>query len=203
MFPLVDSLGFAELTDFVIAFVLGVGFGFFLEQAGFGNADKLAMQFYFRDMTVFKVMFAAIVTTMTGLIVFSSLGLLDLDMIYINPTYLWSGIVGGLIMGFGFIIGGYCPGTALVGVMTARIDAIFSVLGGMLGMFLFAELVPIEPIAKFFNLETEGFSGQLTLWEWLGVKPGVVGFFVMIIALLGFVAAEWAERKFNPQLQEV
>jgi len=202
MFPLVDAIGFGELTNFTVAFLLGIGFGFYLEQAGFGNANKLAMQFYFRDMAVFKVMFTAIVTAMTGLIVFSSFGWLDLSLLYINPTYLWSGVAGGLIMGFGFIIGGYCPGTALVGVATAKVDAVFSVLGGMLGMVIFAELIPIAPFTRFFNLKTDGFSGSLTLSQWFGVKPGVVGFFVMLIALGGFLAAEWAERKFNPSLQE-
>ena len=34
---------------------------FLLERAGFGRADKLAAQFYLRDLTVFKVMFSAIV----------------------------------------------------------------------------------------------------------------------------------------------
>ena len=199
MFPLVDTLGFSPYVDFVVAFVIGIGFGFFLEQAGFGNANKLAMQFYFRDMTVLKVMFTAIITAMTGLIVLSSAGWLDISMVYINPTYLWPGIVGGLIMGFGFIIGGYCPGTALVGVSTAKIDAVFSVLGGMLGMFVFSEIVPVGWIADFFGMQTDGFSGYLTLPDWLGVRPGVVGFGVMLIALGGFMAAEWAERTFDPE----
>lgn len=202
MFPLIDSVGFSPYTDFVFAFVIGIGFGFFLEQAGFGNANKLAMQFYFRDMTVFKVMFTAIITAMTGLLVLSSRGWLDISMVYINPTYLWPGIVGGLIMGFGFIIGGYCPGTALVGVSTAKVDAIFAVTGGMLGMFVFSEIVPIEWITSFFQMETDGFSGFLTLPDWLGVRPGVVGGVVMLIALVGFIGAEWAERKFDPDRQE-
>jgi hypothetical protein len=202
MFPLVDFLEFSVSTDFVIAFLIGIGFGFFLERAGFGNANKLAMQFYFRDMTVLKVMFTAIVTAMTGLILLSSAGLLDLGLLYINPTFLWPGVVGGLIMGFGFIIGGYCPGTALVGVATAKVDAVMSVLGGFLGMFVFAEMIPLEWLSDLYGMQTEGFSGYLTLWEWLGVKPGVVGFAVMLIALGGFVAAEWAERKFDPEKQQ-
>jgi len=199
MFPLIDFVGFSTYTDFVIAFMLGIGFGFFLEQGGFGNANKLAGQFYFRDLTVFKVMFTAIVTAMTGLIVFNALGWLDLGLVYLNPTYLWPGLVGGLIMGVGFVVGGYCPGTALVGVTTLKVDAVMSVAGGLIGMFIFAELVPIGWLEAFYGLETEGFSGSLSLWQWLDVKPGVVGFVVMLIALAGFIASEWAERKFNPQ----
>lgn len=198
MFPLVDFLGFSETVNFVFAFLVGIGFGFFLEQAGFGNARKLALQFYFRDLTVFKVMFTAIVTAMTGLLVLSAAGWLDMGLVYINPTYLWPGVAGGLIMGFGFIIGGYCPGTALVGVATAKVDALFSVLGGLLGMAIFAEVIPAAWFSTFYALETEGFSGRLTLPAWLGTRPGVVGFGVLLIALGGFVAAEWAERRFGP-----
>jgi uncharacterized protein len=183
--------------DFLIAFAVGIGFGFALERAGFGNANKLAMQFYFRDLTVFKVMFTAIITAMSGLIILGAAGVLDPSLLYINPTYLWSGAIGGLIMGFGFIIGGYCPGTAVVGVATAKVDAFFSVAGAMFGMFIFAELIPASWLRALYDLETEGFSGRLTLPEWLGVRPGVVGFAVMLIALGGFAAAEWAERKFG------
>ena len=201
MFPLVDTLGIGTYADFVVAFALGIGFGFFLERAGFGHAGKLAMQFYFRDLTVFKVMFTAIVTAMTGLVVLGSAGWLDPSLVYVNPTYLWPGVAGGLIMGFGFIIGGYCPGTALVGVATAKVDAVFAVLGGLLGMFVFAELVPIPWLRSFYELETPGFSGRLTLPEWLGVRPGVVGFAVMLVALGGFLAAEWAEKKYGAIVQ--
>jgi hypothetical protein len=104
-------------------------------------------------------------------------------------------------MGFGFIIGGYCPGTALVGVVTGKVDAVFSVLGGLVGMFVFAEVVPIPGLRALYELETKGFSGRLTLPEWLGVRPGVVGFAVMLVALGGFWAAEWAEKKFGAPVQ--
>lgn len=98
---------FGEATSFLIAFLIGIGFGFWLERAGFGYSRKLALQFYFRDMTVLKVMFTAIITGMIGLLFLSLFGVINLELIYINPTYLWPQILGGLILGFGFIIGGY------------------------------------------------------------------------------------------------
>jgi hypothetical protein len=195
-FPLIDVVGFSAGTNFVIAFVIGIGFGFFLERAGFGSATKLAMQFYFRDLTVLKVMFTAIVTAMSGLIFLSATGWLDISLLYINPTYLWPGVVGGLIMGAGFIIGGYCPGTALVGVVTAKTDALFSVLGALLGMFVFGELMAVGAFRAFYALQTDDFAGRLTLPEVLGTTPGVVGLGVLLMALAGFVGAEWAERRF-------
>lgn len=197
MFPLVDSIGFSTSVNHALAFILGMGFGLFLERAGFANSMKLAMQFYFRDLTVFKVMFTAIITAMAGLVLLSSAGLLDANLVYINPTYLWPGLVGGLIMGAGFVIGGYCPGTALVGIVTLKVDAMMSVLGGMIGMFIFAEMFSWEALSSFFALETPGISGSLTWPEYLGLRPGLVAFVVILIALGGFLASEWAERRFK------
>lgn len=181
-----------EELSLILAFVIGIGFGFFLERGGFGNSRKLAMQFYFRDMTVFKVMFTAIITAMTGLILFSGFGWINLEMIYINPTFIWSGIVGGLIMGAGFVIGGYCPGTSFVGLATFKTDAFYYIIGAFLGMFVFGEAVPY-----FYDLFTGGFLGDsLTLPKALGVSPGLVGFFVILMALGGFWGSEALEKKF-------
>ena len=107
MAPFYKNGFFGDEVGFLIAFIIGISFGFWLERAGFGYSRKLAMQFYFRDMTVLKVMFTAILTTMVGLLLFSLFGWIDLSLVYINPTYLWPQILGGLILGFGFIIGGY------------------------------------------------------------------------------------------------
>jgi hypothetical protein len=106
MSPL-DTMALPVLAQIAIALGLGVGFGFALERAGFGDARKLAAQFYLHDMTVLKVMFTAIVTAMLLIFLASALLLLDFDRLYVNPTYLWPAIVGGLLLGMGFIIGGY------------------------------------------------------------------------------------------------
>jgi hypothetical protein len=90
-----------------IYLIIGFGFGFALERAGFGNSRKLAAQFYLYDMTVLKVMFTAIVVAMVLTFWASALMLVDFNRLYINPTYLWSGIMGGLLLGMGFVIGGY------------------------------------------------------------------------------------------------
>ncbi len=98
---------FGDEVSFIVAFAIGIGFGFFLERAGFGSARKLAGQFYFTDMAVFKVMFTAIVTAMLGLFYLGWIGVLDLSLVYLTGTFLPAQIVGGVILGFGFIIGGY------------------------------------------------------------------------------------------------
>ena len=198
MFAPLEQMGFfGETTGFVIAFLIGIGFGFSLERAGFGNANKLAAQFYFRDMTVFKVMFTAIITAMIGIYLFNAFGWLDLDLIYINPTYLWPQIVGGLILGFGFIIGGYCPGTSVVASATGRLDGILFLLGVVFGIAVFAAVFPL--FESFF------YSGHLgdtfTLDDWLGIRPGIIVFAIVLIAVAAFWGAGKVEAKFAKEIK--
>ncbi|MEZ4581350.1 MAG: YeeE/YedE thiosulfate transporter family protein [Caldilineaceae bacterium] len=89
------------------------------------QSPKLARQFYFKEMTVLKVMFMGIVVAMLLIFWATAMGWLNYNLIWVNPTYLWPGIVGGLIMGVGFIIGGFCPGTSLVAAATLKLDGIF------------------------------------------------------------------------------
>jgi rhodanese-related sulfurtransferase len=177
---------------YVIFGLLGFGFGFVLEMSGFGNSKKLAAQFYFKDLTVLKVMFGAIITAMVLLFTMVGLGVLDFSQVWVNPTYLWPGIVGGLIMGVGFIIGGFCPGTSLVAAATAKLDGLFFVLGVGFGIFLFGETVPF--FEEWWN---SSYLGRLTIPEWLGVSYGAVVLGVVLMALFMFWGGEQLERIFG------
>ncbi len=87
---------------------LGILFGFFLERGGLGNPKKLVGLFYLKDFTVLQVLFTAIVVASIGLVVgLGALGVVDLGQIAVPPTYLWPQILGGLILGAGFVVGGY------------------------------------------------------------------------------------------------
>ncbi|PTY06596.1 hypothetical protein DB347_11185 [Opitutaceae bacterium EW11] len=181
---------FGDEFSLIVAFVTGVGMGFFLERAGFGNARLLAAQFYFRDLRVLKVMFTAIVTAMVGLYVLGGFGLMDLSLIYLTPTFLAPQIVGGIILGIGFIIGGYCPGTSCVSAVTGRIDGMVYVAGMIGGLLGFAEVYPsIERFARSTGM------GKITLPQLFDVPYGLLVFAVVLMALGAFVAAEWAEKK--------
>ena len=185
---------FSEQTGFVIALLIGVSFGFWLERAGFGHSRKLAMQFYFRDMTVLKVMFTAIVVAMIGLLYLGLFGWIDLSLIYINPTFLWAQLVGGLILGIGFAIGGYCPGTSLVGAVTGRIDGIVFIVGAMFGMFVFGEIFPF--VEKLFYA---GAMGKETLPGFFGISSGIVAFVIILMAVGMFIGGEFLEKKFGKE----
>jgi hypothetical protein len=172
---------FGEEIGLVIAFVIGIGFGFALERAGFGSAKKLVSQFYLNDLAVFKVMFTAIVTAM--------LGVTYLSWIYLTPTYVLPGIVGGLVLGFGFVIGGYCPGTSVAAMATGKVDALLFGAGMLFGTFVFAE---IYPLIERFHEST--LIGPVTIPQYFNLPYGVVVFAVVVVAVAGFYGAGVLER---------
>jgi rhodanese-related sulfurtransferase len=188
--PLEALLGKAGM--YLVYLAIGFAFGYVLEISGFAISTKLAAQFYFKDLTVLKVMFTAIVVAMVLIFGASALGLLDYNLIWVNPTYIWSGILGGLIMGFGFIIGGFCPGTSLVSMATFKIDGLFFALGGLFGIFLFGETV--QYFEDFWN---GSYLGRFTLMDWLGLPAGIVVLLVILMALIMFWGGEQLEHLFG------
>jgi uncharacterized membrane protein YedE/YeeE len=190
--PFYASGAFGDEAALVVAFVIGLGFGFFLERAGFGSARKLVAQFYLDDLAVFKVMFTAIVTAMLGVAVLSGVGWLDLSAIYLVPTVLWPQIVGGLVLGIGFVVGGYCPGTSVAGIATGKLDALLYALGIAAGTIAFAEAFPL--LESFYGA---GDRGELTLPEVFGIPTLAVVAGVTLLALVGFRVAERIEARFR------
>ena len=191
-FPLAlaDILG--HWGQYVVYLLIGIGFGFALEMSGFANSKILAAQFYLRDMTVLKVMFGAIVTAMVLVFLTSGLGLLDFNLVYVNETYLWPGIVGGLIMGVGFILGGFCPGTSLVAAAVGKLDGLIFVLGVLFGIFAFGETVGF-----YEEFWYSSYMGRFTIPEWLGLPYGVVVVLIVLMALFMFWGAEQLEKIFG------
>jgi hypothetical protein len=178
--------------------LIGFAFGFVLERAGFGRSTKLAAQFYLYDMTVFKVMFGAIVTAMLGVVLASGLGLVDLGSLSagaVSYTFIWPMLVGGLLLGIGFIISGYCPGTSLVGAASGHLDAVVTITGVGIGSVLYGEAFPV--LGRF---HTSGDKGQLFLYQWLGISPAWVAVGVAIIAVAAFIGAERVEKMMTARI---
>jgi len=183
----------ANPWTYLVFGLIGFAFGFTLEMSGFGDSKKLAAQFYFTEMTVLKVMFTAIVTAMVLLFGASGLGILNFNLVWVNPTYLGPGILGGLIMGAGFIVGGFCPTTSLASASTGKIDGMFFIGGGLFGAFLFGETE--KYFAQWYN--TAGYYGRLTLDQVFHLPVGVVVAMVVFMALFMFWGAEQLERIFG------
>jgi len=175
-----------------LAVVLGFFFGFFLERAGFSSAMKLTAQFYFKDFSVLKVMFTAIVVAMLGIAYLALIGWLDMSQVFIPPTFVWPQIVGGLLLGAGFIVGGYCPGTSVAAAAVGKLDALFFIGGIFIGIFLFGAGVP-----HFAAFNDSGSMGALTLPALLNVNSALIVLAVALIALGAFWAAEKSEGDWN------
>jgi hypothetical protein len=189
-FPIESLSDERRALGMVLAVVIGIAFGFVLERAGFGRAEKLVGQFYGTDMTVLKVMFTAIVTTMLGAVVLSGVGVFDLSEAQLNyPTYLWPMIVGGFVLGVGFALSGYCPGTSFVAAASGKLDGLATVGGVALGSILYAE---VEPALGAFP--SSGRLGSFPISSWMGIPAPVVAVLVVVVAIAAFLGAERMEQ---------
>jgi hypothetical protein len=189
-FDLAASLG---PVAYALVFVaIGFGFGAALEMGGFGDTRKLAGQFYFQDMTVLKVMFTGIAVAAVLVAAATSFGLLDMSRVFVNPTYLWPGIVGGLVMGVGFVVGGFCPGTSIVAASTLKVDGMFFLGGALTGVWIFGETV-----AAFPAFWLSSYMGRFTLPELLGLPLGTTVLLVVVMALVLFWAGDLAQQAFG------
>lgn len=191
MGPLAVNEIISENTNLFLAFIIGIGFGFVLEQSGFSSSRKLAGMFYGYDTVVLKVFFTAAITAMLGLLFFSLFGWIDMEMIYVNPTYLPSAITGGIVMGAGFIMGGFCPGTSFCGAAIGKIDAMVFIGGLFLGVSGFG-----LTYGWWEKLYLAGYKGEPKISESIGMSDGLFGLLLILAALAMFAAGEWAEKRF-------
>jgi hypothetical protein len=188
--PLIPQGIIGQEWNNVSGLVLGMGFGYVLESSGFSSSRKLAGVFYGYDFVVLKVFFTAAITAMVGLLYFSYLGWIDFSMIYINPTFLTSAIVGGVIMGLGFIMGGFCPGTSFCGAAIGKIDAMLFTLGMFVGVFLFSEAFPL-----FEKIYYGGPLGNSLVNDVLGMSQGLFALILIIVAIGAFMVATIVEKR--------
>lgn len=172
------------------ALVIGFAFGFSLEQAGFGSSRRLAGIFYFRDMAVLKVMFSAVIVAMLGLLYARRLGLVGDEQLFFMPSIYGAQIVGGLLFGAGFVIGAWCPGTAVVGLASGRLDALVFLAGAAIGSILFNEAFPVLK-----GLYTWGDRGVQFAWQAVGLSAEGFAFLFVLAAILCFWGAESLEKR--------
>jgi len=173
-------------AGFLAAFLIGLAFGFVLEQAGFGSSRRIAGVFYFTDLRVIKVMFSALVTAALGLAYLQVFGLLGPENVHYSPTVLGAQAVGGLIFGVGFAMSGWCPGTSAVGMASGRLDAAVFLASAILGSLVFNELYPaLKPLYGW------GGQGVRLVHQSLGL--GRTGF-ILVLTLAAVAVFQAVER---------
>lgn len=190
MGPLIPQGIITGQWDFVIALLIGMAFGFILEASGFSSSRNIAGVFYGYNFVVLRVFFTALIVAMVGLLYFDYFGWIDLNLVYVLPTYLPSMILGGVIMGFGFIIGGFCPGTSFTAAAIGKLDGMVFIVGVFIGIFLFSEGFPL-----YEEFYTAGALGNVTIGEVLGISNQLVTFGVVLVAIAAFWGTWLIEKR--------
>ncbi len=188
--PFYQLDAFSYPTAMALATLLGVGFGFVLERSGFARSPVLAAQFYGRDNRILKVMFTAVATAVVGVGLLSGLGVLELSAVKIPETWLYPQLAGGFLLGVGFLLAGYCPGTAVCGMGAGYLDAFLSLVGLAIGGLVFGFAFPL--LQPFYESSA---MGVVTLPELLHISWAVLAAAVVAMAIGAFLLAEWGERK--------
>ena len=162
-------------------FLIGVVFGFLLSKGGVTEDDVILNQLLLKDFTVLKIMLTAVLFGMIIVYLTKKIGFAELHP---KECYTGSIIVGGLVFGAGFAILGYCPGTAPGAVGSGSVNAIFGIMGFLIGSGVFA---------KFYPRIKKGFMkkglGKITIPEFLNVKPWyiIIVFDILIVLFLYFL----------------
>jgi len=183
--------------SFVIALVIGIAFGYILESAGFSSSRKLAGVFYGYDFVVLKVFFTAAITAAIGLLFFEYFGWIDLSEIWVNRFYTGSAIVGGAIMGFGFIIGGFCPGTSACASAIGKIDAMLFLVGFIIGVIIFDAFYPLY--GKFYKA---GNLGPVKIYDSLGMNREVFLLIFVVFAIFAFVVTGYIQKRVSQKTKK-
>lgn len=158
------------MVEIILAVMIGGIFGFTLDRIGATNPGLIIKMLNFRDLHLMKTILLGIgissVLLFTGLLT----GLVDPGHLSIKATY--TGVfIGGLLLGGGFAVSGFCPGTGLAAAATGRKDALFFVIGGLAGAGVY--MAVYSAIANGMLLETLG--GKATLGKIAGTDyPAVL-----------------------------
>lgn len=204
MGPLFPQGLISETINVLIAFFIGIGFGVGLEAGGFTNSRKLAGVFYGYDFVVLKVFFTAAMTAAIGLFLLNSYGLIDINLTFYPSTFWIPTAIAGIIMGLGFIVGGFCPGTSVCAAATGKIDGIVFVGGVFLGILGYSFTYE----SLFADLRTQGGLGRVNMAEWLGISDGLLIFIVTLVAIAAFVIVTKIQKSINtknpvPEIEEL
>ena len=183
--------------SFVIALVIGIAFGYLLESAGFSSSRKLAGVFYGYDFVVLQVFFTAAITAAIGLLFFEYFGWIDLSDIWVNRFYVGSAFLGGALMGLGFVVGGFCPGTSACASAIGKIDAMLFLGGFIIGVIIFDAFYPLyKDFYKADNL------GPVKMYETLGMDREVFLLLFVLFAIISFVVTGYIQQRISQKAKK-
>jgi uncharacterized membrane protein YedE/YeeE len=169
----------------IYGLVTGIFFGFFLQKGRVLRYDKQLGALRLMDMTIVKFMLSTVLVGMVGIYLLKDLGLVKLS---VKSTNLGGNIIGGLLFGAGWGLLGYCPGTSAGALGEGRWDALWGIIGMLVGAAIFAEVYS----SLKTNILTWGNFGEITLPQLLGLSHWVI---VPVFIVGALVLFRWFEKK--------
>jgi hypothetical protein len=165
--------------------ITGVLFGFLLQKGRVLRYDKQLGALRLLDMTIVKFMLSTVLVGMIGVYLLKDIGLAQLS---IKSTILGGVILGGLTFGVGWGLLGYCPGTSLGALGEGRWDAVWGIVGMLIGAALYAEAYPFMKRTVL----TWGDYGKITLPEVLGINHWLV---IILFVIGGLALFRFFEKR--------
>ncbi|MAY65606.1 MAG: hypothetical protein CMM77_00600 [Rhodospirillaceae bacterium] len=178
------------MTTLILAIVIGGAFGFVLDRIGATNPNLIIGMLRLSNLHLMKTIFLAIGTASVLLYAGLMLGLVDPGHLDVKDAY-WGVFIGGVLLGLGFAVSGYCPGTGLAAAATGRWDGVVFVLGGLLGAGAY---MATYAWVKSTGVLDHVLGGKATLGTLSGtnypaVLDGVSGEWVGLALGVAFIAA--------------
>ena len=171
--------------DLLYGLATGIIFGILLQRTEVIRYDRQLGALRLKDFTIVKFMLSTVVVAMVGTYILRDMGLVKLS---IKPMILGAVIPGGMLFGLGWALLGYCPGTSAAAVGEGRLDALWGILGMLVGAGIYAEAYPTlkETLLKW------GDYGKITLPDVLGVNHWIViaAFLIAALAFFGWMEKE-------------
>ena len=184
---------FGEISaewNYVIALFIGMAFGYIMEASGFSSSRKLIGVFYGYDFAVIRVFFTASIVAIIGLLYMGYFGWIDYSVLFVHPTFIYSAAIGGVIMGFGFITGGFCPGTSLCAVAIGKLDGWVFTGALFIGIMIYSWVFPL--LEPWYNA---GNMGHIKITEWMGISEGWFAFGFAVVAIVVFYVTSLIRRR--------
>ncbi len=170
----------------LMAVILGALFGFVLQRIGAADPDKIIDMLRLRDPRLMKTILTGIGVGSILLFIGLALGLVDSGHLSVK-TMDWSVVFGGALMGVGWAISGYCPGTGVAATFSKGLDALFFLLGGLTGAGIYTLLY--GSLADTF-LMNPLFGGKMTLAQtgiYSALLPKIPGWIPAVIIGVLFI----------------
>lgn len=182
----VGVVGGTGARDIVIGLLTGIAFGAILQRVGASSFEMIVNMLRLKNLTIMKFLFLAVAVGSVGMYTVAQFWP-DQSHIGIAPLYLLGLTVGGLIFGVGWAVSGYCPGTVLVAVAEGKIDALFTILGGLAGALTLSltwdwiKPALVDPLNY----------GSKSIPDLIGTKPLLVA---VVFAVLIIIFILWLDR---------